>query len=80
MVLECTSHERLIKDFVEQVRLVWEDWWRSIERVTNPDGAEQRRKEQLITLRARFSDKLDGNDMAQIMRTEAAKYNNIRSK
>lgn len=80
MVLECTSHERLVKDFVEQVRLVWEDWLQDTERVMNPDGAEQRRKEQLITLRTRFSSKLDGNDMAQIMRTEAAKYNNIRSK
>lgn len=78
MVIECTSHEQLVKDFALQVRLIWESWLQSTQRVTDPDGAEQQRKEELLALRSSYSDKLEADDMAQIMRTEAAKYNNLR--
>ena len=80
MVDECTSKEQLIQQFTEQVHMIWEQWLNESGWRANPQEAELERKERLIALRAEFLDSL-GHDLAtQIMRAEAAKYNNIRSK
>jgi len=79
LVLECTHKGRLAKDFAEEVRRIWERWLAEAAPLGYPKDAEDQRKEQLLSLRTTYQERLSSDVMAQIMRAEAAKYNKIRS-
>ncbi len=80
MVLQCTTQEQLVDEVTKQVSLIWESWFSGFQQNADREDLEAIRKKQLKDLREKYLDLLGQDILAQIMRAEAAKYNNIRSR